>query len=94
MRNESLLQKLVPVLDNFEMAQAAAQNAQGEGVKSLADGVAMIQTQLKAALAEAGLEDVDATGQTFDPNMHEAVLAAGIRRGARGEGAATIAARL
>ena len=33
----------------------------------------MIQQQLKAALTEAGLEEVDATGKHFDPRFHEAI---------------------
>lgn len=71
--NESLMGKIIPVLDNFEMALAATQNATGEGIKSLQDGVAMIHSQLKTVLTDAGLEEVDATGQPFDPNLHEAV---------------------
>lgn len=71
--NESLVGKIIPVLDNFEMALAAAQSSSTEGLKSLQDGVTMIQTQLKAVLAEAGLEEIDATGKPFDPNLHEAV---------------------
>jgi len=71
--NESLLQKVIPVLDNFEMALAATQSSSTEGLKSLQDGVVMIHSQLKNALAEAGLEEVDATGKPFDPNFHEAV---------------------
>ena len=69
----SLVQKLLPVLDNFEMALAAAQNAQGDKLAALQSGVAMIQQQLKSALVETGLEEIDATGQRFDPNFHEAV---------------------
>ncbi|HEY2330254.1 MAG TPA: nucleotide exchange factor GrpE, partial [Verrucomicrobiae bacterium] len=71
--NYSLIQKLLPVLDNFEMALAAAQNAKGDKLESLQSGVTMIQQQLKAALAETGLEEIDATGKPFDPNFHEAV---------------------
>lgn len=71
--NESLIQKLIPVLDNFEVALAAAQNSSTEGLKSLQDGVNMIQTQLRSVLLESGLEEVDATGKAFDPNLHEAV---------------------
>jgi molecular chaperone GrpE len=72
--NESLLQKLIPVLDTFDMALAAAQTAaKGEAVQSLQTGVNMIYQQLKNALTEAGLEELDATGKTFDPNLHEAV---------------------
>lgn len=71
---ESLLQKIIPVLDNFEMALAAAQtSASADSLKSLQDGVAMIHTQLRTTLTEAGLEEVDATSQSFDPNLHEAV---------------------
>ncbi len=69
----SLLQKLLPVLDNFEMALAAAQNAKGDKLESLQSGVTMIQQQLRAALTETGLEEIDATGKPFDPNFHEAI---------------------
>lgn len=71
--NESLLQKLIPVLDNFDAALAAAHNATTEAAQSMQTGVNMIYQQLKSVLAEAGLEEVDATGKTFDPNFHEAV---------------------
>jgi molecular chaperone GrpE len=71
--NTTLLQKLLPVIDNFEMAQTAAQTAQGDKLASLQTGIAMIQQQLKAALAEAGLEEMDASGKPFDPTFHEAV---------------------
>jgi molecular chaperone GrpE len=69
----SLLQKLLPVLDNFEMALTAAQSAQGDKLASFQSGVVMIQQQLKNALVETGLEEIDAAGQPFDPALHEAV---------------------
>lgn len=79
----TLLQKLLPVLDNFEMALAAAQtasaarqngvNVEGDKLASLQSGVLMIQQQLKSALAETGLEEIDAAGKPFDPNIHEAI---------------------
>jgi molecular chaperone GrpE len=69
----SLLQKVLPVLDNFEMALAAAQSAKDEKLASLQSGVSMIQQQLKNVLVETGLEEIDAAGQPFDPNFHEAV---------------------
>jgi len=71
--NISLLEKLVPALDNFDMALAAANNSEGTSVESLKTGIAMIYNQLKNALAEAGLEEIDAAQQAFDPNLHEAV---------------------
>jgi len=71
--NFSLIQKLLPVLDNFEMALAAAQNAEGDQLASFQSGVVMIQQQLKAALSETGMEEIEAAGKPFDPNFHEAV---------------------
>ena len=71
--HESLLQKLIPMLDNFDMAMAAAQNAPGGSAQSLQTGINMIFQQLKSTLAEAGLEEIDATNKPFDPNWHEAI---------------------
>jgi len=71
--NEGMLEKLVPVLDNFDAALSAAQASSADGAQSLQTGVAMIFQQLKKVLTESGLEEVDAAGQTFDPNLHEAV---------------------
>lgn len=71
--NESLIQKLIPVLDSFEMALGATQANAGASVQSLQAGIAMIQSQFKNVLAEAGVEEVDAAGKPFDPAMHEAV---------------------
>ncbi|MGA2246944.1 MAG: nucleotide exchange factor GrpE [Verrucomicrobiota bacterium] len=79
----SLLQKLLPVLDNFEMALTAAQTATSaraenapaddDKLASLQSGVRMIQRQLRSALVEAGLEEINAAGKPFDPNFHEAI---------------------
>src|SRR5438105_11222502 len=71
--NASLLEKLIPALDNFDMALAAASNTEGNSLESLKRGIAMVYNQLKAALAEAGLEEIDASGRPFDPNLHEAL---------------------
>jgi molecular chaperone GrpE len=71
----SLLQKLLPVLDNFESALAAAQNTPVPpgGIASFQSGVTMIQQQLKNVLVESGLEEIESAGRPFDPNFHEAV---------------------
>jgi molecular chaperone GrpE len=71
--NEALMQKLITVLDNFEMAQAAAQSGAADSLQAFQAGVSMIYQQLRGVLTEAGLEELDATGQKFDPNFHEAV---------------------
>jgi molecular chaperone GrpE len=71
--NEALLQKLVPVLDSFDAALAATTSANHGSVQQLQAGFAMIYQQLKSALAEAGLEEVNAHQQPFNPRLHEAV---------------------
>jgi molecular chaperone GrpE len=71
--NAALIQKLLPVLDSFEMALAATQNAKDEKSSSLQAGIVMVHSQLKNALAEAGAEEIDSAGKTFDPTLHEAV---------------------
>jgi molecular chaperone GrpE len=69
--NERLIRELLPVLDNFEAALTTAGNAaQFEAFKA---GVAMILNQLRQVLAAAGVQEIDATGQPFDPAQHEAV---------------------
>lgn len=70
--NESLLERIIPILDNFEMALAAG-NAPNTSVESLQSGISMIHQQLKAAMKEVGLEEIDASGKPFDPNLHEAI---------------------
>ena len=72
--NESLLEKLLPIVDNFEAALNAANNSSSGGnIDALKTGVNMIYSQLKNFLAENGLEEIDALGKSFDPNLHEAV---------------------
>ncbi len=65
----NLVRDLLPVLDNFERALAHA----GSDAGSLAQGVEMILKQLKDVLATAGVETIDAVGQPFDPQVHEAL---------------------
>ena len=71
--NEALLRKLITVLDNFEMALTAANDGQSSPVESLQTGINLMHQQFKNVLTEAGLEEIDAAGKTFDPNWHEAV---------------------
>ncbi len=71
--NEALLEKLISVLDHFDMALNAAHNAPGVNMESFKTGIALIYNQLKSIAAEAGLEELDATNQAFDPAWQEAV---------------------
>lgn len=67
--NEKLLEQMLPVLDNFDRALAQP----GDSVDALLNGVQMIRKQLGDVMAQSGLEKVEALGQPFDPNVHEAV---------------------
>lgn len=70
--NAVLLEKLLPVLDNFERAL----NSESSDCNSLRKGVEMIFSQFKKVLEGAGLSSIDALGEEFDPYYHEAVLVA------------------
>ncbi len=69
--NSSLLERLIPIIDNFELGLSAAR---GEGGKSpIFSGMNMVLKQLTDFLADNGLQPIDAEGQKFDPNLHEAI---------------------
>ena len=69
--NSSLLQRLVSILDNFELGLAAAKT---EGTQSpIYSGMVLVQKQLNDLLEENGLQAIEAEGKKFDPNLHEAI---------------------
>lgn len=67
-----IIEKILPVLDNFERGLASVP----EDVKgsSFAEGVEMIYKQFLKTLEEAGVEVIEAVGQQFDPDLHNAVM--------------------
>ena len=67
---QNSLGDLLPLLDNFERAMAVEQT-DGEAFQK---GVEMIFTQLREVLDKHGLQSIEAEGQTFDPNFHQAVM--------------------
>jgi molecular chaperone GrpE len=69
---ESVLGRLLPVLDTFEMAMQAAA-LPNTNLESLKAGVSMIQGQLRNTVADYGVEEIDAVGKPFDPALHEAL---------------------
>jgi len=71
--HQALLTKLIPVLDSFEAALAALGSPEKPAQDKLEQGVRLVWQQLRSVLQEAGLTEVDATGQPFDPSLHEAV---------------------
>ena len=62
---------LLPVLDNLERATEAAENGSQPDV--IAEGIRRTAAAFENALAAAGVEPLDAVGQLFDPELHEAV---------------------
>jgi molecular chaperone GrpE len=68
---EAFLEKLLPVLDNFEMGMQAAKTA--SDAKAIAQGLEMVLAQFHQVLRDSGVETIDAVGQPFDPHRHEAL---------------------
>ena len=66
-----LVGRLLPVLDNLERALAADSN--GDQGNALREGLVMIHRQLTDQLRDEGLRVIETVGQTFDPNLHDAV---------------------
>ncbi|HEY2995542.1 MAG TPA: nucleotide exchange factor GrpE [Methylomirabilota bacterium] len=69
--NESLLRDLIPVLDNFDRALAAARAAGQSG--TVLSGIELIQRELQRVLEKAGVTRYSAVGERFDPTRHEAI---------------------
>jgi molecular chaperone GrpE len=67
----SLMQRLLPILDDFERTLAAAAPADLES--GWGQGVALVERNLRGLLASEGVERIEAQGAEFDPRLHEAV---------------------
>jgi molecular chaperone GrpE len=69
--NESLIKRLLTVMDNLQ--NAIAHSRDKKALKALGEGVELTLKGLMDALEKAGLKQVEAEGEPFDPNFHEAV---------------------
>ena len=67
--NAALIERLLPVLDNFDRALAVAKR----GEDGLHQGVEMIRRQFVEALSREGVRPIPSMGEAFDPQLHEAV---------------------
>jgi len=67
---EQLVESLLPVLDNFELALAHGRETHDK----LFEGVEIIYRQIVDTLAAQGLSPIPSVGEIFDPSRHEAVL--------------------
>ncbi|MBO6196374.1 MAG: nucleotide exchange factor GrpE [Butyrivibrio sp.] len=68
----NVLEKLLPVVDNFERGLAAVPEAEKDG--AFADGMNKIYKQLIKQLEDLGVTPIEAVGKEFDPNLHNAVM--------------------
>jgi molecular chaperone GrpE len=68
-----LARELLPALDNFERALAAAESQPENRDHHLTDGIRLVQTELLGALSRVGIEPDSPKGERFDPHRHEAV---------------------
>lgn len=71
-RSQSLAEKLIPALDNFERAL----NVQPEGseAQSILEGMDMVYRQIKDAFEAENIREIPAEGEPFDPQFHQAVM--------------------
>jgi molecular chaperone GrpE len=67
-----VLEDLLPALDNLALGLAAARQPKAD-LKTLTDGVEMVLQQLKSALANHGLKEINPAGLAFDPHQHESI---------------------
>ena len=69
--NESLIKQLLPIVDNLEKAITHSQDE--DSIEAIREGVDLTLKGLMDILQKAGVEAVEAVGEQFDPNFHEAV---------------------
>ena len=66
---KSVIEKLLPVLDNFERGLAGANMED-----AFAQGMEKIYKQMQTTMNDLGVTEIDAVGKEFDPNLHNAVM--------------------
>ena len=67
-----ILKNLLPILDDFKMM--FEKSSEGENEQSILDGAKLIYEKLQQVLEKEGLTKVDALGEHFDPELHEALM--------------------
>jgi molecular chaperone GrpE len=69
--NGELLRAIIPILDNFEMGLDAARTESETSMIFM--GMQMVHRQFQDLLKDFGVQEVEALGKAFDPNVHDAV---------------------
>ena len=72
MGERNVIEKMLPIVDNFERGLAAV--PEEEKTSALASGMEMVYRQLVKQLEDLGVTPIEAVGQEFDPNLHNAVM--------------------
>jgi molecular chaperone GrpE len=70
--NENLLKDILPLMDNMDRALGHACGS--DDFEAFKEGLRMLRDQLLCCLQKHGVEQIDAVGKDFDPNVHEAML--------------------
>ncbi|MFC1650019.1 nucleotide exchange factor GrpE [Candidatus Latescibacterota bacterium] len=69
---EDLVKALLPIIDNLDLATEHKEKQ--KTLEEYVKGIALIEDQLRDILDREGLKHIEAVGQPFDPNLHEAIL--------------------
>ena len=72
MGEKNVIEKILPVVDNFERGLASIPEEEKSG--PVASGMEMIYKQLRKVLEDLGVKEIEAVGKEFDPNFHNAVM--------------------
>ncbi len=71
--SEKILKNLLDVVDNLERSMMAIEKDEDEKIKNIYTGIDMVKNQFLDVLKQNGLEKIEAMGEIFDPNFHEAL---------------------
>ena len=71
---KSIIEKILPIIDNFERALEMAGSEEGKEQDPFMDGMEKVYRQLMDELEKADVKPIEAVGKDFDPNLHNAVM--------------------
>ncbi len=71
MATESIMLEIIPILDNYERTLASIEK--GATLESVAEGMRSVEKQMRSVLEAHGVKRIEAIGQPFDPEHHDAI---------------------
>lgn len=72
--DEKLIKELLPIVDNFFLACDQKQEKNEDNLSSFLEGFILIKKQFDNLFERIGLEPIQAVGETFNPNLHQAIM--------------------